>query len=116
MNRFQKKKPVGKKIQSLAAPVLLTVVVMGSVWNGIASVSAQTTRQQKKSLEEAIRRDMVTCYALEGTYPENLEYLKEHYGLTYDENRYIVNYEVVGSNLMPDVTVLEKKQGSGWQK
>ena len=42
---------------------------------------------------------------------EHLDYLKEHYGLTYDETRYIVNYEVMGSNLMPDVTVLEK-QGS----
>ena len=111
MNRFQKKKNVGKNVRTLAVPALLAVVVIGGVWNGITSVSDQTARQQKKSLEEAIRRDMVTCYAMEGIYPESLDYLKEHYGLTYDEVRYIVNYEVMGSNLMPDMTVLEK-QGS----
>ena len=115
MNRFQKQRSVRKSVRSLAAPVLLTVVVMGCAWNGITSVSEQTARQQKKSLEEAIRRDMVTCYAMEGVYPESLDYLEEHYGLTYDESRYIVNYEVMGSNLMPDVTVMEK-QGNGWKK
>lgn len=110
MNRFQKKRTVQKNIRSMVAPALLTIAVMGGAWNGITSVSAQTVQQQKKSLEEAIRRDMVTCYAMEGSYPESLDYLKEHYGLTYDETRYIVNYEVMGSNLMPDVTVLEKKR------
>lgn len=51
--------------------------------------------------------------ALEGVYPESLEYLKEHYGLTYNEDRYIVNYEALGSNLMPDVTVMEKQDTWG---
>lgn len=111
VNRFQNQKNMGKNVRLLAAPVLLTVAVIGCVWNGITSVSDQTARQQKKSLEEAIRRDMVICYAMEGAYPESLEYLKEHYGLNYDETRYIINYEVMGSNLMPDVMVLEK-QGS----
>ena len=78
MNRFQKQKNAGKNVRSLAAPVLLAVAVIGCVWNGITSVSDQTARQQKKSLEEAIRRDMVTCYAMEGVYPESLDYLKEH--------------------------------------
>ena len=42
-----------------------------------------------------------------------LEYLKEHYGLTYNEDSYIVNYEALGSNLMPDVTVMEKQDTWG---
>ena len=66
MNRFQKQKNVGKNVRSLAAPALLAVAVIGCVWNGITSVSDQAARQEKKSLEEAIRRDMVTCYAMEG--------------------------------------------------
>ena len=69
MNRFQKQKNVGKNVRSLAAPALLAVAVIGCVWNGITSVSDQAARQEKKSLEEAIRRDMVTCYAMEGVYP-----------------------------------------------
>ena len=49
-----------------------------------------------------------TCYALEGFYPPDLEYLKEHYGLTYDESSFVVEYQPVAGNIRPDVTILEK--------
>lgn len=109
MNRFQKKEERPRRGNHGWLMLLLTVVVLFCVWTGISMTSARTRAQEKQSLEEAVRRDMVTCYALEGVYPESLDYLKEHYGLTYNEDRYIVNYEVLGSNLMPDVTVMEKK-------
>ena len=48
----------------------------------------------------------VQCYALEGFYPEDLEYLETHYGLSYDSEKYVISYEVIGSNLMPDVTII----------
>ena len=59
-------------------------------------------------LEEAVRRSAVACYAAEGAYPPDVEYLEEHYGLQVDRERYAVKYEVIASNLMPDITVLEK--------
>ena len=40
---------------------------------------------------------------------ESLDYLKEHYGITYDPEKYIVDYEIIGSNLMPDVKVFARK-------
>lgn len=46
---------------------------------------------------------------MEGSYPESLDYLKEHYGITYDPEKYIVDYEIIGSNLMPDVKVFARK-------
>ena len=52
----------------------------------------------------------VACYAAEGVYPPDLAYLEEHYGVQIDEERFTVSYVVFGSNLMPDITVLE--QGS----
>lgn len=59
--------------------------------------------------EQSIRRSAVECYALEGFYPADLSYLREHYGVAVDETRYIVHYEYVASNLMPAVTVLEAR-------
>lgn len=59
-------------------------------------------------LEKAVRRCAVSCYAQEGFYPPDLDYLKSHYALQYDESRYTVHYEAVASNLMPDITVVEK--------
>lgn len=39
-------------------------------------------------------------------YPPSLKYLEEHYGLTYDRGRFLIDYQSVGANLMPEVTIL----------
>lgn len=64
---------------------------------------------EEKLLEEAVRRCAVACYAAEGFYPSNIDYLQAHYGLQYDEESYIIHYQSEASNLMPDITVLERK-------
>ncbi|MBQ7841073.1 MAG: hypothetical protein IJ390_11415 [Lachnospiraceae bacterium] len=76
---------------------------------GTSDLSAQSAARQKQSLEEALRRSIITCYAQNGFYPESLEYLLSHYPILYDDSRYIIHYQPVASNLMPDVTVLERK-------
>ena len=64
--------------------------------------------EQKETLETALHRAAVYCYSIEGTYPESLEYLETVYGITYDKSRFFVDYQVLGSNLMPDITVIER--------
>ena len=59
-------------------------------------------------MEESLRRAAVTCYAVEGVYPPNLEYLRRHYGIQVDEEQYHVFYEIFGSNIMPQITVVER--------
>lgn len=76
---------------------------------GISSLSASTRKRQKESLENAIMRSITYCYTVEGAYPGNLEYLKENYGLTYDEDLFFVDYRTSGSNILPDVTIIERK-------
>lgn len=56
--------------------------------------------------EQSIRRAAVQCYALEGTYPADISYLEQRYGLSIDSKRYFVDYTYIASNLMPDITVL----------
>lgn len=58
-----------------------------------------------EQLEQAVRRDAVHCYTVEGRYPDSLDYLKEHYGLSYDESVYRVDYEIFASNLAPLIRV-----------
>ena len=50
----------------------------------------------------------VQCYAVEGIYPPDLGYMREHYGLQVDEERYLVDYRCFASNLTPDITVLPR--------
>lgn len=112
MNRFM------KRPRHLAgAKYLISIVVFGIVlflfFNGLSSITRTTSGQELESLERAVRRSTVQCYALEGFYPESLSYLEEHYGLTYDEDKYVVSYEVSASNLMPSIDVIALKQGGG---
>lgn len=41
---------------------------------------ADSKEEEKRSLEEALQREIVQCYVLEGHYPDSLSYLEEQYG------------------------------------
>ena len=73
-----------------------------------ANLTQGSAEEDKQHLEEVVRRAAVACYAAEGIYPPDLEYLQTHYGVQIDDRRYTVAYEIFGSNLMPDITVLER--------
>lgn len=85
--------------------ILLTA--FAAFFYGLRNVTGKLSEQGKTKLEEAVRRGAVACYAAEGAYPPSIEYLEEHYGLTVDESRYIVHYEVFADNILPDITVLD---------
>lgn len=76
--------------------------------SGINTVDDSTADEQAKSLETAVRRCVTQCYAVEGAYPPSLAYLEEHYGLTYDSDRFYIDYTAVGSNMMPAITILRR--------
>ncbi len=108
MNRFQRPN-LGKRIlQSVNFSILFFVAVIGIFLYGIATVSSGSTADEKRILDEAIRKDIVHCYAVEGMYPPSLAYMEEHYGLTYDHDKFLVDYEPIASNIMPSVTILER--------
>lgn len=80
---------------------LYSVLTMDKVvsWNS----DAQSAR-----IKEAIEMACVQCYAIEGSYPPDLEYLRDNYGIVLDHDRYYYYYEVFASNVMPVVEVYEK--------
>lgn len=66
-------------------------------------------RQEESQLvSDAVRRAALTCYAVEGAYPDSLDYLKEHYHLCYDEDNFFVTYDAFASNMPPDIYVVER--------
>jgi len=74
-----------------------------------AFTSSLSTIQGEEGLKitrDAVRRTSINCYAVEGVYPQSVEYMEENYGLSIDRGRYIVHYEVFASNIMPSVTVI----------
>lgn len=67
-------------------------------------------KQEKstKSIEDAVRKMALECYALEGSFPPSVEYLKENYGLIVNDNAYFYHYQANGSNMPPDIRVIKK--------
>ena len=89
--------------------VLLLLLAL-AVWffTGMESLSSGYTQQGRQQLEDALRRSAAACYAAEGIYPPNVNYLAEHYCVQWDTERYTVFYEIFADNIMPEITVLEK--------
>lgn len=85
---------------------LVAVLIFTSAVSRLEENRQAEGRQQ---LEAVLRRTAAACYAAEGFYPPSLEYMREHYGLEFDEGQYMVDYQVFASNLMPDITVLDRK-------
>lgn len=96
-------RPLKFRFFYVLAPALLVAFYILS-----GSISDSTLDRQQESLQMAIDRDIVHCYAVEGYYPPSLQYLIEHYGLTYNEDNFYVDYRPIGSNIRPNVTIIRK--------
>ena len=92
-NRFekQKKKRLGK---ALLVPVVLCIFMAALLWNGSSRIFWETKERQKDGIRDAVLRGAVHCYAVEGRYPGSLDYLEDHYGVSYDKKNFVVAYEV----------------------
>ena len=73
---------------------------------GFQSAASFNKRNEQQQITETIQKLTLKCYSIEGRCPTSIAYLKEHYGVTWNEDKYVVDYEIVGSNLMPSVTVI----------
>lgn len=96
-----RKNRYGQLLLAVAVFLLFFAVFLA----GVQSVSAVSEEKEMENIENAVVQSAVFCYGTEGSYPESLAYLREHYGLQYDEDKYIVDYEIVGKNIRPQVRV-----------
>lgn len=98
----------GKKIAALAVATILLLAVC--IW-GIDSMIRVGDEGEIRTVQDAVRHAALTCFAVEGAYPSELSYLRENYGLSYDESRYHVVYEAFASNQMPRILVTVRGGG-----
>ena len=92
------------KLLVIAAVLTAAVFLAGRI--GGKQEAAET-----EIVRSAVKNAALTCYAVEGAYPEDLDYLREHYHLAYDEERYLITYDAFDSNMIPDIWVTEKGAG-----
>jgi hypothetical protein len=92
--------------QALAIIFFVAMAVIFLV--AINHTAENSSDEELRLVTDSVRKAVVSCYAIEGQYPDSYEYLKENYGLSIDESKYIIHYDVFASNIMPDITVIER--------
>ena len=96
--------------REIRAAVLFVLIVLAAVLF-LTAFSRNSAERETRMVKDAVRSAVINCYAVEGAYPENLSYLRENYGLAYDEERYTVFYDYFASNQFPDIRVAERQVG-----
>lgn len=109
MNRFRNKTDRGGRLTRFKMIYLLCPLLLLVFMIGLSSINQTTIDKQRDSLETAINRNIIHCYAVEGFYPPSLSYMEDHYGLIYNKDLFFVDYQPIGSNIRPNVTILKRK-------
>lgn len=105
IHQIKKKNVAGTTMISAGLFILIFVVFLFAV----SKASSGSVYEQRQSLSDAIDRAIIQCYVTEGRYPESFEYLQKNYGIIYDEEQFRVDYVIYGSNMRPDVTIINLK-------
>lgn len=111
MHLYKKNKSVADFGIMMSIVLFLGIVVY--FFTALNNMSEGIDSQQKEALHNAIDNAVISCYAVEGSYPENIGYLEEHYGLIYDHDKFYVEYSSFGTNVRPAVNVVVIEAGRG---
>ena len=108
----------GKKLYRLRTfvavfGILLFAALMVWVIAGIGTARSMTEETRLDNVKQSVVIGAVLCYSVEGVYPESLQYLRENYGVKYEEDKYLVHYRYVAADIMPSVTVILNGQSEG---
>ena len=97
--------------------LILTVSITFLIF-GMADYKAKYDETSIKHVKTAIFDSLITCYSLEGRYPDDLDHLVKNYGLILNDAKYIYHYEIMGSNILPEYDVIRyyknDKKGSAF--
>lgn len=106
MELFESRRTKFLRAFFLLFPALLLVLSCILFVAGVSSTSDQAVHKEQGALEQALKNGAIRTYALTGTYPESLSQLLSDYHITYDKNKFVVEYVPNGSNLLPSISVI----------
>jgi len=87
--------------------MIIIMLVSGYLIYAMAAAGETNRGREPGHIRDVINKALVQCYALEGSYPADIEHLKS-YGVIIDTERYFYVYEMFALNIMPSVTVIVK--------
>ena len=94
------------KFKYVSALIIILLIVY--MYISVDNAKKKSDEESFNILSEAIIRSAGQCYAIEGFYPPDIEYLENNYGLLVDHDKYVVSYSIFASNIIPEVEVFLK--------
>lgn len=95
-----------KVYRKLIINALVVLGVVGYILISINNLNHDMKDERARRLKISVENAAVTCFAIEGFYPDSLDYLVDNYHIVYDPKEYHVFYETKGANFKPRVEVI----------
>lgn len=95
------------KTVQLLVLMIVSLVVIGIVMTAFTGYESSIDENETLRIKETVEKYAIQCYATEGAYPPNIDYLSEHYGLIIND-KFIYEYEAVAENIKPIIQVFVK--------
>ena len=95
-----------RRIFRFIVPILFAAVLCLIFYLGIARTQTDSLEKAQVTLTQALEGVAVRTYALTGRSPQSLDELLSDYHITYDSEKFVVEYVPNGSNLLPSISVL----------
>ena len=102
------KSPTLSVLRGAACILSIFAITLTLVLTGLGRTESSVRDSGQREATEAVRRAALCCYALEGSYPQSYDYLKEYYNPKISETLYSAHYITVASNIMPEITVTKR--------
>lgn len=100
-----------RRAMTYIVPAALFAAMLSWFLAAASNAGGSARRRELAAVKATVENGVTLCYAIEGAYPESVEYLTENYGLIYDKGKYIVHYDRFADNVRPIITILERRSG-----
>ena len=88
--------------------LLLIALVLCMCVMLVSYIDRSGREEESELVRKAVKDAAITCYAVEGAYPDDVDYLRRYYHLSYNDDLYFVTIESFASNHLPDIYVTER--------
>lgn len=92
---------------------IVLVLFIALIMNGINQAKTSIASNAKDRLQEAIKNTAIQAYSIEGEYPHSIAEMEEKYGLRYDKERFFIDYNIIASNILPDIFIVDNQENGG---
>ena len=90
------------------ASILIFIALILAFVLLVNNITNKNSGRELQIVRDAVKNAALTCYAVEGMYPDDIQYLRDHYNLSFNEDKYVVYYEPFASNVIPAIKVVER--------